>query len=246
MILLDDRRDVVIPGTNEETLKYCTEHFLDALNKGIQERGKGSVALSGGSTPKAIFQMISSPKYKNRIDWTKVLLFWSDERSVPITNPESNYKNAMDAGISSLGVPADQIFRMHAESDIEKNSKKYENEILKNVPGKKFDLVMLGMGDDGHTASLFPFTQGLQVEDALVTENFVPQHNTWRMSLTYKGIQSSRSICIYVLGKSKAERVKEVLTGPYEPERLPSQKVGTPSDKATWILDKEAASLLIL
>ncbi len=246
MILVDERRDLIVPGGYEQTLKYSVEHFIKALNQGINERGQGIVALSGGSTPKAIYQMVSSPTYRDRVDWKKVYLFWSDERSVPPTNKDSNYKMAMDAGLGSLGIPSEQIYRMHAEDNLEENAERYEGAIENVLSEGLFDLMMLGMGEDGHTASLFPFTHGLQVEDKLVTPNFVPQQHTWRMTLTYPGIHRSRNICIYVLGKSKAEMVKEVLTGPFEPIKLPSQAVGTAEHKATWILDSDSSSMLNL
>ena len=244
MISLDDRRDIMIPGNTEETLNYSVIHLIDLLNQGIQARGKAAIALSGGSTPKAIYQKLASAPFRSRVDWTKVILFWSDERNVPSTSSESNYKMAMDAGLGSLGIPPEQIHRMHAEDNLEHNAHLYEELIKRNAPEGLLDLVMLGMGEDGHTASLFPLTHGLAVEDRAVIANYIPQLHTWRMTLTYPGIQASRKIVFYVLGKNKAEKVKEVLTGPYNPDLLPSQKVGTPDQKAQWVLDIDAAGAL--
>ncbi len=246
MIPLDERRDVIVPGDEKRTIEFSAGHFGSTLAKAIAVRGKASVALSGGHTPKTIYQAVSTSEHRNAIDWTKVYLFWSDERSVPPTDPESNYKMAMDAGLKNLGIPPEHIFRMPAEGESEADSNGYEEKILKYTADGMFDLVMLGMGDDGHTASLFPATHALQVEDQLVVANFIPQLHTWRMTLTYPGIHASRSIAFYVLGKKKAAMVKEVLTGPYDPIRLPSQKVGTPQHKALWILDTESSSLLNL
>lgn len=152
----DERRDVIIPGDEKATLQFCIEHFIESANLAIDQQGYFAVALSGGSTPKNIFKGLVSEQYRNKIDWTKVLIFWSDERSVPPDDPESNYHMAMEAGFKKLPIKPDQIFRMKAEGDIEEEAKEYERLIQEKIPSKRFDLVMLGMGEDGHTASLFP------------------------------------------------------------------------------------------
>jgi 6-phosphogluconolactonase len=116
--------------------------------------------------------------------------------------------------------------------------------VEKILPNGVFDLVMLGMGEDGHTASLFPKTHGLHAEDRFVIANFIPQKNVWRMSLTFECINAARNIVIYVLGKSKASMVKQVLSGPYQPDDLPIQRVGTREHKALWVFDNAAAENL--
>lgn len=240
----DKRRDLVIPGKKEETLAFCVEHFIKTANDAVNDHGFFAVALSGGSTPKAIFERLALPANAKRIPWEKVRVFWSDERSVPPEHPDSNYKMAIDAALSKLPLKKEQIYRMKAEKDIEIHAILYEDAILRKV--KVFDLIMLGMGDDGHTASLFPFTQGLEIEDRLVVANFIPQKNTWRMSFTYTGIHNTKNLAIYVIGANKADMVAKVLTSPYSPQEFPVQKVGTPSCKALWILDKDAAKNLTL
>lgn len=244
----DDRRDIVIPGSTEKTLTYCVEHFISIGNEAIATHGMFCVALSGGSTPKTIFQGLSSATNQSRLDWKRVLLFWSDERSVPPNDPESNYKMAMDAGFNKIPIPKQNIFRMPADSDdLPEAAKAYEKLIIEHVPEKTFDLVMLGMGEDGHTASLFPKTHALHTDEAerLVVANFVPQKNTWRMSLTFNCINAARHIAIYVLGKGKAGMLKHVLTSPYDPDTLPIQHIGTRQHKALWIVDDEAAQDLL-
>lgn len=242
----DDRRDIFIPGNTMETIHFCVEHFISLANEAIQSHGFFSVALSGGSTPKAIFQLLSGSPNCKQINWNFVKLFWSDERNVSPEDKESNYRMAMDAGFTSLPIPEQNIFRMPAdEQDIEAAAKIYENIIIEQIPSKSFDLVMLGMGEDGHTASLFPKTHGLHAEDRLVIANFIPQKNTWRMTLTFECINSSHNIAIYVLGKSKALMLKHVLTSPYNTDQLPIQKIGTRLHKALWIVDTDAASDLL-
>lgn len=241
----DDRRDLALPGNLEQTLTFCVEHFIEIGKSAIAKQGIFSVALSGGSTPKAIFQLLATDTYRSLLDWSRVQLFWSDERCVPPSDPDSNYKMAMDAGFSKLPLDPQKIFRMPADSaDLDQAAHDYEQTIKKHVPNAQFDLVMLGMGEDGHTASLFPKTHGLSVEGKLVTANFIPQKDCWRMTLTYEEINSSHHIAIYTLGKSKAEMVEKVLHSSYEPELFPIQRVGTRQNKVLWILDSDAAANL--
>jgi 6-phosphogluconolactonase len=240
----DERRDIAIPGNKEATLRFCIENFIAVARKSIEERGAFSVALSGGSTPKAIYELLTQPQYRDQIDWNRALIFWSDERSVPPTDPESNYHMAMEAGLKTLPIPKDHIFRMEAEHNIEENALKYDELIKTKLSPGIFDLVMLGMGDDGHTAPLFPKTHGLHSNQRLAIANFIPQKDTWRMTLTFECINQARHIAFYVLGKSKAEMLKRVLSSPYDPDLFPSQRVGTPTHKALWIADRDAAHLL--
>lgn len=241
----DQRRDLVVPGDAEATVQWSVEHFIEWARESIAARGHFAVALSGGSTPKKIFQGVTSPANRERIDWSRVYLFWSDERSVPPDHPDSNYRMAMDAGFAKQPIPPEQIFRMEAEGDAIAGAAHYEEILKQHLPDQTFDLMMLGMGDDGHVASLFPHTHGLQVKNRNVTANYIPDKHTWRMSLTFEGIHQSHCIALYVLGASKAKRLAEVLQSPYNPIALPAQGVGTPEHKALWILDTEAARDLI-
>ncbi|NGX57435.1 MAG: 6-phosphogluconolactonase, partial [Chlamydiae bacterium] len=179
---VDARRNIAILKDKDETVRFCVKHFISLANEAIEKRGFFFVALSGGSTPKVIFQQLAQPQYRHEVDWSKVMLFWSDERCVPPTDLDSNYRMAMDAGFSSLPVLQEHIFRMHGETDPQKAADDYNQLIIERVPEQKFDLVMLGMGEDGHTASLFPGTEGLKVEDRWVIANYVPQKETWRLS----------------------------------------------------------------
>ena len=209
---IDATRKLEIPGDKEETLTFCIRHFIHAAKMAIQDHGYFYVALSGGSTPKALFQKLASDEYKTQLDYSKVMIFWGDERSVPPTDAESNYKMAMDNGLKALNIPEDNIHRMVAEENIQENAKLYANEVTVILNDKPFDYIMLGMGDDGHTASLFPATDALNEEREHVMANFVPQKKTWRMTFTYPLINQARNIVIYVLGQKKAPMIKRVLT----------------------------------
>lgn len=240
----DQRHDIVVVGDQKQTLEYCVEHFINTANKAINDNNLFTVALSGGSTPKGIYQMLASPANKGRVDWNKVMLFWSDERTVGPDHPDNNYKMAMDAGFNQIGVPKENIFRMVGESDLELNAQAYEKKIIEKVPGGSFDLIMLGMGDDGHTASLFPRTHGLQTSEKLVVVNFIPSLDVWRLTLTFECINKGKSVVFYVFGASKSDTLKKVLEGPFLPDDYPAQKVGTPKHHSLWIVDKEAAKHL--
>lgn len=244
IMTFDDRRDIAVPGNSALTLQFCLEHFVACAREAIQARGRFIVALSGGSTPKSIYRALSSQAQNMRIDWTKVMLFWSDERAVPPTDPNSNYHMAMESGLATLPIPRDSIFRMEAEGNIIEGARRYEEQIATHVPGLVFDLVMLGMGEDGHVASLFPHTHGLQAVHKSVIANYIPQLKCWRMTFTFDLINSARSIVIYVLGENKAKTLAEVLATSWDPMRFPAQQVGTVTHKSLWIADVQAAKLL--
>lgn len=238
----DDRRDLLIQGDYDHTLDFCTRQFIQLAQEAIADKGFFTVALSGGSTPSALFKQLASPQNRDLVPWQNVRLFWSDERSVPPSDTASNYHMAMASGFSSLLLNPDNVFRMHAEDDIEQQALEYESLIKTYVPNHSFDLIMLGVGEDGHTASLFPKTHALHTQGRLVVANFVPQINAWRMTFTYECINAGKVIVIYALGKNKAEILTKVLNSPYDPDNLPIQKVGTPEHKALWIADTAALS----
>ncbi len=243
MLDWDTRRDLMIAGDHESSLKFCAEHFIKICKESIAKYGSFTVALSGGSTPKALFSLLTQAPYVSRVDWSNIYLFWSDERSVDPTDQSSNFRMAMEAGFSKVSIPSSHIHRMEAEKNIEENAAAYERLIQSHLRGRGFDLVMLGMGEDGHTASLFPKTEGLKATTKLVIANHIPQKETWRMTLTFKCINGASHIAIYVLGKNKQEILKKALTS--KDGTYPIENVGTINSKALWIADDEAAALMI-
>jgi len=240
----DEKRDIAHPGDKESTLTFATEHFINCGNEAIQRHGFFFVALSGGSTPKKIFEKLSSESYAAELDWNKVLLFWGDERPVLPTDPQSNFRMAMDAGLKNLPILDTHIFRMKAEENIEENAQNYEEEIKRALGPHPFDLIMLGMGEDGHTASLFPQTKALQEKTALVVANKVPQKKTLRMTLTYPCINRAKNIVVYVLGKGKAAMIQNIFLGNNN-SLYPVSLIGSAKNKALWILDSEAADPIL-
>jgi 6-phosphogluconolactonase len=238
----DERRDLLVAGDQVATIAVCTEHFIALAQEAIADHGAFFVALSGGSTPKTLFERLTSPTYRSRIDWSKVHLFWSDERSVPPDQKESNYHMAMEAGLKEMPIPPSHIHRMCAEKEIEKNAELYEKTVQTELKGRPFDLIMLGMGDDGHVASLFPESKGIDVTGKLVIANFVPHLSTWRMTFTFDCINSANAIAIYVLGSGKKYTLAKALSDSTPP--LPAQRVGTKNHKALWIADEAASAEL--
>lgn len=239
----DDRRTIIVPGDYSMTLQFCADHFMKCYKESIQKQDFFSVALSGGSTPKALFSLLTSPPFSLKIDWSKIYLFWSDERAVSPTHPDSNFLMAMEAGFNKMPIPQNHIHRMKAEKDIEKEALAYELLIQKTLKEKSFDLIMLGMGEDGHTASLFPNTEGLKSKNRLVIANYIPQKQAWRMTLTFECINASPNTAIYVLGENKQQIIHSVLHSTNN--FYPIEQVGSKEHKALWIIDEAAAKLLV-
>lgn len=235
----DDRREIIILPTEQETLLFAQEHWIHSAKRAIQQRGRFAVALSGGSTPKTIYQSLAQSK---DIDWTNVFLFWSDERAVPPDHPNSNYHMASQTGLVKK-VPASQVFRMKAETEIQKHANQYEEFLTRYLDKHLFDLVMLGMGEDGHIASLFPLTTALQEESCLTVANYIENKKEWRMTLTFPAIHQSLHSVVYVLGAQKKETVKKVLEAPIL-SKWPASRLGTTEHKTLWVLDEAAAALL--
>ncbi len=235
-----DNNILVFPGSKEDSIKYAANDFVLIGKQAIEDHNAFYVALSGGSTPKAIFEVLGSD-HKGSLDWSKVYFFWSDERSVPPDHVDSNYKSAIDSGLNNLPIDPSRIHRMVAENNIETNAQSYEEKILSIVPEASFDLIMLGMGDDGHTASLFPNTEGLDERSKLVIANEVPQKDTTRMTMTFNAFHKAKNIAIYVIGDNKASMLEKIFI---KKQTYPICSVANASNHAKWIIDKGAAELL--
>ena len=232
----------------EEVAKRATDRFVEIAEQAIQKDGRFSVALAGGSTPKRIYQLLAAAPYKDRLDWSKVHIFFGDERCVPPDHADSNYRMANEAMISQVPVPPENVHRMVGEGDAAANARLYEDELRSYFGDEKwprFDLVMLGMGDDGHTASLFPGTTALKEQSAWVVSNWVEKFNTFRITLTAPAINHAAHVMFIVTGAGKAERLPQVLRGARRPEELPSQLIRPEAGGALeWFTDKAAVANL--
>lgn len=232
----DDRWDLFIGKNREDAINFALHHFCSLANDLIQKKDRFSVALCGGFTPQSIYQKVTSVDCTM---WEKVFVFFSDERCVPPTSSESNYFNAMQSGFNKV---AKNIFRMEGELPPEIAAKKYEMSIVTKLKDELFDLVLLGVGEDGHVASLFPENNFSEDENHLVIAPFVKSKGVFRLSLSMKAINNSSHMVIYVFGKNKAQIVEELFLK--KNTALPAYFVGTKERKALWILDSEAAAAL--
>ena len=223
--------------------------FADRVKQAVDRRGIARVAISGGSTPQAAFKLLAAEPFASAVPWEKLQLFWVDERCVGPESPQSNYGVCRELLLSKVPIPAANIFRMEGELDPEVAASRYESTLrnalkLEGAELPRFDLLALGMGPDGHTASLFPHTAALHEMSRLVVANHVPQMNTWRISLTWMVINYAAEVVFEVEGASKTDIVSEVLTGPRDPERLPSQLIRPASGSLLFQLDQVAAAKL--
>jgi len=235
----------------EELNNFAAEKFVETCRQSIEKGNQFSVALSGGSTPKALYQLLASDKFKARIEWNKVFFFFGDERNVLPDNKESNFRMANENLFQPLQIPGNQIFRWKTEEkDAEKIAEDYEAAIKsffglnKEKSFPRFDLILLGMGPDAHTASLFPFTEALHENEKIAVLNYVEKLQTTRLTVTFPVINNAENIGFLVAGAEKAEPLREVLEGEFEPEKFPSQKVRPSNGNLFWLIDEKAAALL--
>jgi len=235
----DNRRDFIIA---DDPIAFAAEHWVHTALRAVQQRGKFAVALSGGSTPKQIYERLAE-KHRDDVPWDKVCLFWSDERAVPPDHAESNYKMAMEHGFGKLPVPASQIHRMKAEGNLDRAAADYEQLIRRELGSHLFDLVMLGVGEDGHTASLFPNNPVLEEVTKLVAPTMLPETKPHRLTLTFPCINQSRLAVVYALGQNKTAIVPMALNAAIK-SPFPASRVGTDERKSLWVLDKESSRLL--
>ena len=226
-------------------------NFADKVHAAVERRGVARVAISGGSTPQAAFKLLADPAqpFANTLPWDKLQLFWVDERCVPPDHPESNYGVCKQLLLDRVGIPAGNVHRMEGELDPEEAASRYESTLrnvlkLEGAESPAFDLLLLGMGDDGHTASLFPHTEALEEMGRLCVANHVPQKDTWRITLTWPVINQAHEVVFEIGGAAKADRVAEVFTGPRDPERLPSQLIHPANGRLLLQLDEAAAAKL--
>lgn len=235
-----------------EALAFASaRNFAEKVTAAAERRGVARVAISGGSTPQAAFKLLADPAqgFANTIPWDKLQLYWVDERCVPPDNAESNYGVCKKLLLDHVGIPAGNVHRMEGELPPEEAASRYESELrnsmkLEGAESPAFDLLLLGMGDDGHTASLFPHTEGLNELGRLCIANHVPQKDTWRITLTWPVINQAREVVFEIGGAAKTERVAEVFTGPRDVERLPSQLIRPSNGRLMVQLDEIAAAKL--
>ena len=223
------------------------DRFAHAAEEAVAARGVFSVALAGGTTPSAAYALLAGPAYAERVPWAQSQVFWGDERPVPPDHPDSNYRMAHQALLSRVAVPATNIHRMRGEAqDLETAAGEYASELAQVFdlrPGglpPRFDLVLLGMGPEGHTASLFPDSPALG-STRWVEAPFVPQLGMRRITLTPLVLNAARLVVFGVGGKGKAQALAAVLKGPRQPERFPAQVIHPENGDVAWLVEQALA-----
>ena len=240
---MSDTANVEVYADKQELAEAAARAFVAKAAEAIEERGRFTVALAGGSTPKAAYALLARD-HADGVDWNKVHIFFGDERSVPPEHEDSNYRMAKEALLDHVSVGS--VHRMRGELPPEQAAKFYEEDLrgfFEDEAVPRLDLVMLGIGGDGHTASLFPGTPALDVVDRLAVENPVEKLETVRITLTIPVINSARSVNFLVAGEDKAGALREILAGDGDSHTYPAKLV-RPEGGALWMMDGEAAESL--
>ncbi len=235
-----------------QALARCAaQHFVEHAERAVAARGRARIAISGGSTPKAAFALLADPaeSWRARMPWSKLDLWWVDERCVPPDHSDSNYRMTRETLLDHVPLAPGQIHRIEGELEPEAAAARYESAMrnhfrLEGAELPRFDVVALGMGPDGHTASLFPHTQALHELGRIAVANYVAAKSSWRITLTWPAINSADAVFFLIAGADKAQTVHEVWMGPKDAERLPSQLIRPVGGILTLLLDRAAAALL--
>lgn len=239
---------VVVPGP-AALAQNAAGRFVSVAHAAVRARGRMTVALSGGSTPRDLHAVLAAPEYVSRVDWSRLHVFWGDERAVPPDDPASNYRMAWETLLSRVPVPPENIHRMMGELDPQLAAREYGATLAEFFhPGDgqlpQFDLVLLGLGANGHTASLFPHTALLDDHTDWVAAGYIEEVKMNRITLTAPVINAADHVLFIVAGAEKAATVRAVLRGEYRPADLPAQLIHPVSGELVWLLDRSAASEL--
>ena len=243
--------DLLVVADQAALAREAAKRIAAIAEEAVARCGRFTVALAGGSTPKRLYSLLAAEPYCTRLPWRETHVFWGDERAVPPEHPDSNFGMAKVTLLSRVPILADQIHRMQAErKDLDAAAGEYEAEIARTFaaqpPGEPpaFDLILLGLGADGHTASLFPHSEALQETKRWVVPNYIPKLKVNRLTLTPPILNRAAMILFLVSGGEKATVLQAVLDGPPDPERLPAQLIRPVAGRLVWLVDQAAASRL--
>lgn len=230
-------------STPDDLAHAAATHFATLSQEAIADHGYFSVALAGGSTPKATYQALATIEFAEQVQWEYVHVFWGDERTVAPEHEDSNFRMAMETMLEIVPIPKENIHRIPAEIKPADAARVYERTLqdFYDPNNVVFDLILLGMGNDGHTASLFPGNPAILEEKKLVAATFVEKFAAWRITFTPALINAANNVTFLVSGEKKAWRLRQVLVGRYQPEVLPSQIVRPNHGKLRWLVDEAAA-----
>lgn len=242
-------RTVVVCKTQEELFEAAAQFLCEKVPVSSTSGASFSLALSGGSTPRGLFRLLATDPYRSQCPWSSCKIFWGDERCVPPDHSDSNFRMAKESLLDHVSIDPRHVFRMEGEREPEEAARRYEQVLSQQVQRgennlPRFDLMLLGMGPDAHTASLFPGTPALQETQRAVVANWVEKLQTFRITLTPPVLNAAENVVFLVCGEDKAQAVQCVLEGPRIPERYPAQLVDPSSGHVTWMMDQAAANLL--
>jgi 6-phosphogluconolactonase len=231
--------------------RAAAEQWIVLAQAGMADHGQFRVALSGGSTPRTLYSLLATEEFAARLDWSHVHVFWGDERCVPPDHPESNYRMAREALLDHVPIPPSNIHPIPCDQEPGQAAAAYDRTLRAffgsqtthhSAPPPCFDLVLLGMGDDGHTASLFPGSAALGEQTRWVVAQYVSKLSAWRVTLTPVVINAAAQVTFLVSGAGKAETLRQVLTGPYQPGVLPAQIIRPIRGHLVWLVDAAAGA----
>jgi 6-phosphogluconolactonase len=223
--------------SKEDLARAAAEHFARTSSEVVAQKGFFTVALSGGSTPRALYELLAD-QFIDQIPWPNIHFYWSDERHVPPDHPDSNYRIANEAMLSRVPVLPTNVHRVISENRAADAARDYEDTIKQISADPRLDLILLGLGTDGHTASIFPGSEVLHETKRLVAAPWVEKLNTFRITMTLPLLNNGASVVFLVSGAEKAQIVKEALEGP---EKYPAQAVKPRNGELIWMLDQDAA-----
>ncbi len=240
---------IEIHASPEELAQAAAALFAERAAAAVSARGRFSAALSGGKTPVALYTLLAKAPFVSQIPWSHVHLFWGDERCVPPDHGDSNYRMTREFLLDHVPIPPANVHRMPGEMDPVEAAARYEGELRaffsphgEGIP--VFDFILLGLGEDGHTASLFPGTRAIRESARWVVGHHVDAQKGWRITLTPPVINAARTVVFIAAGAGKAAVLKEILEGPFRPDTLPAQIVRPSRGELRWMLDRDAAQLL--
>ncbi len=241
-----NKRDVIICRNADDLCRRAAAEFVRLAEESRRDRGRFAVALSGGSTPRALYSLLATPEYKEQIIWPQVHLFWGDERCVPPDHADSNYRMVRESLLSKIQIPEANVYRMAGEKEPRIAAAEYERRLIQffqlssdELP--RFDLIFLGLGEDGHTASLFPESEALKETKRLVAATYVEKLNAHRLTLTLPVLNQGAAVLFLITGAGKAPIVKEILKDGSDPSGFPAAQIQPIGGQLTWLITEDAA-----
>jgi 6-phosphogluconolactonase len=246
-------RNIEIYPDMQSLARAAAERIVSAAEAAMTTQNRFSIALAGGSTPRVTYQLLATSEFLPLIDWAQSHVFFGDERCVPSDHQDSNYHMAREALLDYVKIPMSSIYRMRGEDDPQQAAMEYESRMRAFFTGARaggdagrprFDLVLLGMGEDGHTASLFPGTAALHERERWAAANYVEAKESWRLTLTVPALNAAEQVIFLVAGENKAEALRQVFSDESDPYQYPAKLIQPDDGQVLWLVDAAAAALL--